>query len=126
LVEPLVHREPCLSKTDVVKILLEREKLGSTGIGEGVAIPHGKIESLDEVLISFGRSHTGIDFDSIDGQPARLFFLLIAPETSTSEHLKALAKLSRLLKNAAFREELYRAREAQSIYQLICDEEDKI
>ena len=126
LVEPLVRRVKSLDKAQVVKILLEREKLGSTGIGEGVAIPHGKVEDLEDILISFGRSTPGIDFDSIDGQPAHLFFTLIAPESSTSLHLQVLAKLSRLLKNEPFRNELYRAADAHAICDLICEQEERI
>jgi len=126
LVEPLVRRAKSLDKAQVVKILLEREKLGSTGIGEGVAIPHGKVEGLEDILISFGRSTPGIDFDSIDAQPAHLFFTLIAPESSTSLHLQALAKLSRLLKNESFRNELYRAADAQAICDLICEQEERV
>lgn len=126
LVEPLVRREKRLEKAHVVKILLEREKLGSTGIGEGVAIPHGKVEEAKDILISFGRSTPGIDFDSLDGQPAHLFFLLIAPESSTSLHLQALAKLSRLLKNESFRRELYQAADAQAICDLIYEQEERV
>ncbi len=126
LVEPILRLESGLNRDDLVKILLEREKLGSTGIGDGIAIPHGKVKDAENLLISFGRSAQGIDFDSIDGQPAHLFFLLLAPESSTGSHLKALAKLSRLLKNASFRDGLYRAADADEIYDLIVAEEDKV
>lgn len=125
LVEPITVEETGLDRDQLVRILLDREKLGSTGIGEGIAIPHGKVEQADRLLVSFGRSREGIDFDSIDGQPARLFFLLLAPESSTGSHLKALAKLSRLLKNQSFRDRLTEAQTAQQIYDLILEEEDK-
>ena len=77
---------------NLVDVLIEREKLGSTGIGDGVAIPHGKLPGIDEVSAVFARSIDGIDFDSMDGKKAHLFFLLIAPENSTGLHLKALAR----------------------------------
>src|SRR3972149_8964539 len=84
----------------IVKILDAREQLGSTGIGDGVAIPHGKLNSLSEELLVLGRSREGVDFNSMDGKPAHLFFLLMGPEESVGTHLKALARLSRLLKNS--------------------------
>ena len=98
LVEPLCRKIEGLERDQLVRILLEREKLGSTGIGDGIAIPHGKVDKIDRLLVSFGRSFEGIDFDSMDDKPAHLFFLLLAPETSAGSHLTALAKLSRLLK----------------------------
>lgn len=90
----------------LLTVLLEREKLGSTGIGEGVAIPHGKIKDLEGLVLSFGRSKKGIVFDSVDGKPVHLFFLLVAPENSSGLHLKALAKISRLLRNPSLRKNL--------------------
>ena len=87
-----------LDKDSLVRVLLERESLGSTGIGDGVAIPHGKFHGIKDPVISFGRSKTGLDFESMDGQPVFLFFLLVAPEDSASIHLKALAKIAKLLK----------------------------
>ena len=98
-----------LNKDALVEVLLERERLGSTGIGDGIAIPHGKIKDLDELILSFGRSTQGIEFDSMDGRPTHLFFLLIAPENSAGIHLRALAKISRLLKSAHFRQRLLEA-----------------
>lgn len=125
LVRPLLDLNPGLDKDHLVEILLEREKLGSTGIGDGIAIPHGKVEKLDRLLISFGRSSEGIDFDSMDGRPAHLFFLLLAPESSTSSHLTALAQLSRLLKNKSFREELLNARAPDDLFHLIVEASDE-
>ena len=104
-------------------ILAAREALGSTGIGEGIAIPHGKMGGLTRMIIAFGRSGKGIDFDSLDGQPAKLFFLLVAPEDAPGEHLKALALISRLMKNAKLREALLKARDAKEIRVLIAREE---
>ena len=108
LVEVLVDQGVVHSSDKAVGVLLDREKLGSTGIGEGIAIPHGKLPELDQVVAVFGRSRVGIDFDSMDGTPVHLFFLLMAPENSASMHLKALARISRLLKARQFREELER------------------
>ena len=113
-----------LDKEALVEVLLERERLGSTGIGDGIAIPHGKIQDLDELILSFGRSTQGIEFDSMDGRPTHLFFLLIAPENSAGIHLRALAKISRLLKSAHFRQRLMEAGNREEIFQVI-QEEDK-
>lgn len=108
----------------MIEVLLEREKLGSTGIGDGIAIPHGKLKGLDSLVISFGRSREGIDFDSIDGRPAHIFFLLMAPESSTGQHLKALAKISRMLKDPEFRNDLLSADNAEELYRKIADKDE--
>ena len=113
-----------LNKEALVEVLLERERLGSTGIGDGIAIPHGKIQDLDELILSFGRSAQGIEFDSMDGRPTHLFFLLIAPENSAGIHLRALAKISRLLKSAHFRQGLLEAETVEELFHVI-QEEDK-
>ncbi len=110
---------------EIAQVLMEREKLGSTGIGNGVAIPHGKIPQLPQILTGFGRSLTGIPFDSQDGKPAHLFFVLLAPENAASLHLKALARLSRLLKDVHFRNKLLEARDTNELYQQIIDEDEK-
>ena len=108
----------------MIEVLLEREKLGSTGIGDGIAIPHGKLKGLDSLVISFGRSREGIDFDSIDGRPAHIFFLLMAPESSTGQHLKALANISRMLKDPDFRHDLLSAKNAEELYRKIADKDE--
>jgi len=108
----------------MIEVLLEREKLGSTGIGDGIAIPHGKLKGLESLVISFGRSREGIDFDSIDGRPAHIFFLLMAPESSTGQHLKALAKISRMLKDPEFRNDLLSAKNAEELYRKIADKDE--
>jgi PTS system nitrogen regulatory IIA component len=108
----------------MLKVLLEREKLGSTGIGEGIAIPHGKIKGLDDMVISFGRSRNGIDFEALDNRPAHLFFLLLAPEESAGKHLKALAKISRMLKDKTFRKMLMDAKSGADLYRMILDKDD--
>ena len=109
----------------IVDVLLEREKLGSTGIGDGVAIPHGKLPGISGVLLSFGRSASGISFDSLDEKPAHLFFLLLAPENSAGIHLKVLARISRLLKDSSFRERLMKAKDADELYRIIVEEDGK-
>ncbi len=114
-----------VKKDDIVQILMEREKLGSTGIGNGVAIPHGKLASLSEIVTGFGRSLEGVPFDSQDGKPTHLFFVLLAPENAASLHLKALARLSRLLKDVHFRNKLMEAKDTDEIYESIINEDDK-
>ncbi len=109
----------------LVETLLDREKLGSTGIGEGVAIPHGKVPGLPGLIASFGRSTAGVDFRAIDGRPTHLFFALFAPENSAGAHLKALARISRIFKNPAFRDSIMKAPGAQEIYRLIEAEDAK-
>ncbi len=113
-----------LNKEALVEVLLVRERLGSTGIGDGIAIPHGRVPDLDELIVSFGRSTLGIEFDSMDGRPTHLFFLLIAPENSAGVHLRALAKISKLLKSAHFRQKLLEAGTREELFQVI-QEEDK-
>jgi PTS system nitrogen regulatory IIA component len=112
------------SHEDMVNTLLEREKLGSTGIGDGVAIPHGKLANLEELIVSFGRSKEGVEFDAMDGKPAHIFFLLMAPEDTTGKHLKALAKISKMLKDSTFRKKLLEAKSKDELYMIIADKDD--
>ncbi len=116
---------PEVPTEEIFRVLMEREKLGSTGIGNGVAIPHGKIPQLSQIVSGFGRSLTGVPFDSQDGKPAHLFFVLLAPENAASLHLKALARLSRLLKDVHFRNKLLEAHNEDELYQDIVEEDDK-
>jgi len=109
---------------EMVSILLEREKLGSTGIGDGIAIPHGKMSALQDLVVAFGRSRKGIDFNAMDGKPVHLFFLLMAPENSAGLHLKALAKISRMLKDGAFRKRLLEADSREKLLQAIAEKDD--
>lgn len=109
----------------MLQVLLEREKLGSTGIGDGIAIPHGKLGGLAEMVVAFGRSRQGIDFEAMDGRPVHLFFLLMAPDNSTGLHLKALAKISRMLKDAGFRQQLLAAEGAADLYRVIAQKDDE-
>ncbi len=119
LVERLAGEYPRLDKHRLIKTLIERENLGSTGIGGGIAIPHGKFDGLSEIVASFGRSEVGVDFNAMDDKPAYLFFLLVAPKNSAGEHLKALAKISRLFKDPLFKDSLRQAQSGDDIYQLI-------
>lgn len=110
---------------ELVHVLLEREALGSTGIGDGIAIPHGKLGSIPEMIVAFGRSRTGIDFQSLDHEPAYLFFLLVTPANKPGDHLKALARISRILKNPLFRNNLRHAPGRAEIQKAICEEDSK-
>jgi nitrogen PTS system EIIA component len=114
-----------LNPDTVVGVLAERERLGSTAIGDGIAIPHGKIRGVNRIVGAFGRNPKGVDFDSLDGNPTHLFFVLVAPEESTSLHLKALARVSRLFRDTAFRERLETASTAEELYNLIVEEDSR-
>ncbi len=119
----LARAEPDLDAERLLGVLTEREGLQSTGIGDGVAIPHGKLPGLSRLLASFARSRAGVDFESIDGQPTHLFFLLVVPEHSGGQHLKALARISRFFRDAAFRKSLFEAERPEDVFRAI-DEED--
>jgi PTS system nitrogen regulatory IIA component len=112
-----------VNQEEMVRVLLERERLGSTGIGGGIAIPHGKLKSLKSLLVGFGRSRKGVDFEAIDGKPAHLFFLLMAPENSTGAHLQMLARISRLLKDSTFKQRLMTAADQRELYMVIENED---
>ena len=124
LVTP-VARIANLDRDDLIRILLERERLGSTGIGGGIGIPHGKMKGLDSLVLGFGLSKKGVDFESIDGRLSYIFFLLITPEDSTGLHLKALARISRILKNDVFKERLLKASDRDEIYKIINEEDEE-
>ncbi|MDF1534941.1 MAG: PTS sugar transporter subunit IIA [bacterium] len=109
----------------LVEILLDREMLGNTGIGYGVAIPHGRLEGLKDILLVFGKSVDGIEFDAHDGQPVNLFFLLVAPEDSAGLHLKALARISRIVKNPECRKALLESGDSESLFQVIQAEDER-
>lgn len=124
MVSKLVTMGEVKDGEETVRILMEREKLGSTGIGEGVAIPHGKSKDVKKITAVFAKAKEGIDFEALDGEPVYLFFLLVAPESSTSEHIKALARISRLLKDSNFRKKLKMKQTTEEILSTI-SEEDK-
>ncbi len=119
----LVDAHPELDPSRLQDVLQDRERLGSTGIGEGVAIPHGKLAGLPQLMASFGVARDGVDFDAIDGKPTYLFFALVAPENSAGIHLKALARISRLFKNPQFRQAILAAQGPEEIYRLIAEED---
>lgn len=121
----LVAQHPHLDQGRVLAVLQERERISSTAIGDGVAIPHGKLPGLERIYGVFARSPAGVDFNSLDGGPTHLFFVLIAPENAATDHLKALARISRLLKDESFRKRLMAGASHQELFQLISDEDDK-
>ena len=121
----LAKSVPALDPDRLLEVLMEREALQSTGIGEGVAIPHGKIAGLETLVASFARCRDGLDFDSIDGQPTQLFFLLVVPEHSGGAHLKALARISRFFRDPEFREKLVEAESIESVLDAIEAEDTK-
>ena len=114
-----------LDRQKVLEVLLERERISTTAIGEGVAIPHGKLADVEQVWGVFARSPEGVDFASLDGQPTHLFFALIAPQNAAADHLKALARISRLLKDEGFRRRLMEARTRKELYTIIAEEDEK-
>jgi PTS system nitrogen regulatory IIA component len=125
MTEWLASQSKSMDVQTLVEVLLEREKISSTAIGEGVAIPHGKMPGIQGVCGLFARSHHGIEFGALDGGLTYLFFLLIAPENSAADHLKALARISRLLKDADFRARLMKEKTREEIFKAIQEEDQK-
>jgi nitrogen PTS system EIIA component len=125
LADVITSQHPEIDKRMLIKVLVEREHLGSTGIGDGVAIPHGKLNTVEHPIVSFGRSRRGLDFDSMDGQPAYLFFLLLAPESSSGIHLQVLTRIAKMLKKSVFRKELMRAETREDLYQAILQSDEE-
>lgn len=113
-------------KVKIIDVLMAREALGSTAIGQGIAIPHGKTDCVDKLVAGLGISRKGIDFDALDGEPAHIFFLLAAPIDSAGPHLKALARVSRLLKDKYFRESLRSAKDKKDILELVSREDAQL
>ena len=118
---------PCrvTSVEELLQVLLDREKLGSTGIGEGIAIPHGRLKKLKTFFISFGRSLKGVDFDSIDRKPSQLFFLVMAPENSAVDNLKILSRIVTLLKEPSFKKRLTETPSQKELFRIISEEDEK-
>lgn len=112
-------------RNKLIEALMARETLGSTAIGQGIAIPHAKCDSIGKLIAAFGLSKRGVDFDSLDGEPVYIFFLLLAPQDSAGPHLKALARISRLLKDKYIRDNLRACEEDKSIIKIITQEDDK-
>lgn len=121
----MAEHQPRIDRASLSRVLIEREQLASTAIGEGVAIPHGKLGAVGEIVACLGRAPKGVDFDSMDGQPTFLFFVLVAPESSTGAHLKALARISRVFKDPEFRRRLMAAGDADAMYHVVADEDAK-
>ncbi len=121
----MAGKQPRIDRATLARVLIEREQLASTAIGEGVAIPHGKLGTVNEIVACLGRGRDGIEFDSMDGQPTYLFFVLVAPESSTGAHLKALARISRVFKDPEFRRRLLAAPDAEAMYTVVADEDAK-
>lgn len=125
LVDLLAKTGEVKNKEELVKALLARESLGSTGIGQGIGIPHAKSQNVKELVAAFGLSQKGVNFDSLDGEPVYIFFLLLAPEESAGPHLKALARISRMLKDKYFREFLKKAKDEKDVLRIIQEEDSK-
>lgn len=124
LVEP-ISKVAGMDLHELVRVLMDREQLGSTGIGDGIGIPHGKVKGLESMIIGFGLSKRGVDFDSIDSKPTHLFFTLITPDQSTGLHLKLLARISKLLKDESFRQGLLNASNQDEILNLIGEHDEE-
>jgi PTS system nitrogen regulatory IIA component len=114
-----------VSREELARVLMERERLGSTGIGGGIGIPHGKLRETESLILGFGLSRKGVDFESMDGRPTHVFFLLLTPENSAGVHLKLLARISRLLKNDAFKDRLMQAESPGDILAAVRDEDEE-
>lgn len=125
LAQWLAAQRESLNADRVLQVLWERERISTTAIGEGVAIPHGKLAGIERVLGVFARSPGGVDFAALDGAPTHLFFVLLAPENAAADHLKALARISRLLKDAAFRSRLMEGQTREEIFKIIAEEDQK-
>ena len=123
MVELLVKTGKVKDKKKMLQTLMEREELGSTGIGQGIAIPHGKSDTVSDLAAAFGLSVDGVSFDSLDGEPVNIFFLLVAPEGAAGAHLKALARISSLLKDKYFRKSLLSAKTSEDVVKIIQEEE---
>lgn len=119
-----VHPE--IPAEELLTVLWDREHGGTTAIGDGIAIPHGRLRGVQQIVAAFGRHPQGVDFQSIDGRPTYLIFLLVLPEDSVGLHLKALARVSRLLKDAAVRQRLLQATNAQELFEIIRTEDEKL
>jgi PTS system nitrogen regulatory IIA component len=114
-----------LDPEKLVRVLMEREHLGSTGIGGGIGIPHGKLKDLEQLVLGFGLSRSGVDFESMDGRPTHIFFLLVTPENSTGLHLKLLARISKILKHDPLKQRLLGAADREEIYTIIQEEDEE-
>ena len=124
LVDSLSASEAISDRDNVLQAVLEREKIMSTGIGDGIAIPHGKSDSVVKLVAALGTQRRGVDFEALDGEPAYVFFLLVSPANVSGPHIKALARISRLLKNDDFKKKLITASSPEEIISAIRAEEE--
>ncbi len=125
LASALAAAEPDLDPDRLLEVLSEREKIQSTGIDHGVAIPHGEMPGLSRLVASFARSRAGVDFESIHGERTQLFFLLVGPEHAGDQHLKALARIARFFRDAEFRNALEEAEGLEDMLRVIREEDAK-
>jgi len=125
LVNLLSQAHPIKEKDALIKTLMNRESLGSTGIGQGIGIPHAKSNAVKDLKACLGISHKGIDFDSLDGEPTYIFLLLVAPEDAAGPHLKALARISRMLKDKFLRDSLISAKDEGAVFNIVSREDGK-
>jgi PTS system nitrogen regulatory IIA component len=123
--ELFANKVQTVGANEITKILVERERLATTGIGEGVAIPHGKTDGIDALFAAVGISRTGVPFDSIDNAPVHIFIALLAPLSSSGDHLRALARISRLLKDPDIRGQLMGVREKEELFDILIREDGK-
>ncbi|MFO8032907.1 MAG: PTS sugar transporter subunit IIA [Desulfohalobiaceae bacterium] len=119
LLKPLEGKLQALDVEKAHAVLMERENLGSTGIGDGVAIPHGKMDELEDIVLIVGRSLQGVEFTALDNKSCYIFFLVLAPEHVAGQHLRILAHVSRLLKDPGFRQTFMEARGAKALWNLL-------
>ena len=124
LAQSVAEVHPDVDFEKLLKILLEREHLGTTGIGDNVAIPHGKISGIIQPIVAFGRCIDGVDFDALDGKLVHIFFLLIAPEQASSQHLQVLVRIAKILKNFAFRNKLMESKSRDELYNVIIETDE--
>lgn len=123
LTAPIAHLVGA-QQDELVRVLLDRERLGSTGIGGGIGIPHGKFKNLESLVLGFGLSRQGIDFESMDGRPTHIFFLLLTPENSAGLHLKLLARISRMLKSDDLKERLMQAEQPDDVLSIVKEDDE--
>ncbi len=126
LVDRIVQNNTDVDGALALNFLLERERIGSTGIGNGIAIPHAKLPKIQRAIACFARSPQGVEFGSLDGRPAHLFLTLLAPERGAGLHLKALARASRLFKDAEFREKLLEIDDSHKLWSVIYEKDTKL
>lgn len=122
----LAEAHPAVNKERLIEALLEREKLCSTAVDSGVAIPHAKLSGISDIILGFGRSEKGIDFDSLDRLPTHLFIILVSPENSTGRHIELLARISMIFKNSELRSHLLKTASKEELYEYILSEDEKL